>query len=245
MSTSAVWYKEHKEIPTIEEVLALRNMLTPSQPGYEKQMKLLVWYFDTFLAKLVGDERWGADKRYHALAVSSSKEDIYGKKRTLVTAQSEAWGLMMLTNCGPKWKAYWAKKDEDPSWKLPPFKKLDVATHIYYKCKYSDAFAGQKSGWDVKVFKLLDDYSKKIQAFRNEDSKNQWAYFKAVKTILRKTHGISETVPIPVNSNKKRKHAATTLEVDFIESDVESEDYSVASEGPEGPADNEEESDDE
>ena len=183
-------------------------MVGPSHAGYEKQQKLLIWYFDMHLAKLVGEERWGVEHRYYLLAVSTTKEEVYGKKRTLVTAQSEAWGLMMLENCHDKWEAFWAAKTKDVSFVVPRHNK-DPATHVHHKRKWSNPFAGQKKGWEDEVFTVLDNHSEEIKAFRKADHKKKWAHFNKVKKILREANGISAKAPIPVK-NKKRSHQLIT-----------------------------------
>ena len=169
------------------------------------------------------------DRRYYSLPVSHSNEEIYGKERTLVTAQSEAWGWMMLENCRDKWDAHCKAKRADSSFKIPKYGKKKTEVHKFFTCKYSNAFSGQKPGWDTAVFKVLDDYNAEIQAFRKKDSKKGWNYFKAVKDLLREANDISEQVPIPTKDNKKRSHAEMA-EVDYNESEDESETYSVGSE---------------
>jgi len=199
LSIHTEWYKEHQDIPSLDEVKALykKDLLKPNDKGYARQKKLLICYFDNYVAKLVGDDRWGVDKRYYSLPVSNSNEEIYGKERTLVTAQSEAWGWMMLENCRDKWDAHCEAKRADSSFKVPTYGKKKTEVHKFFTCKYSNAFCGQKPGWDPAVFKVLDDYNAEIQAFRKKDSKKGWNYFKAVKDLLREANDISEQVPIP------------------------------------------------
>ena len=76
---------------------------------------------------------------------------------------------------------------------------------------------------------MLDDYDAEIQAFRKKDSKKGWKYFKAVKDLLREANDVSEQVLIPTKDNKKRSHAEMA-EVDYNESEDESETYSFGSE---------------
>ena len=136
---------------------------------------------------------------------------------------------MMLENCRDKWDANCEAKTADSSFKVPTYGKKKTEVHKFFKSKHSNAFSGQKAGWNTAVFKVLDDYSAEIQAFRKKDSKKEWKYFKAVKDLLREANDISEQVPILTKDNKKRSHAEMA-EVDYNESEDESETYSVGSE---------------
>ena len=99
---------EHDVIPTLDQIKALHKMPRSDDPNYPKNKSLLIWYMDHFMSALAGIDRWGEDKRYHKMPVDLL--EVAGKERVLVTAQTEAFGWMLLENCHDKWTAIWKEK---------------------------------------------------------------------------------------------------------------------------------------
>ena len=119
-------------------------------------------------------------------------------KKYWVTVASEAFGLVVLTNCEMKWHNIFEFKVNNPGAKIP--ESGDEA--LPFKGKWTDSKCGRIvfGGWDEEAFTYFEDYKEKVEIFRTTDAANGFDTQNYALSLMRTTKGIEQDAP-----GKKRK----------------------------------------
>jgi hypothetical protein len=164
----------------------------------KKNKALLLWYFDRYLPIAAGKEYYGEDIRYYSRPTSTM--NINGAQKVCVTVASEAFGLLVLTNCETKWDNIFDFKTKNPGQKVP--EAGDEA--LPFKGRWTDSKCGRVAfgGWDEEAFTFFENYKKKVKHFRTTDAANNFDTQDYALKLMRTTKGIEQEAP-----GKKRKRS--------------------------------------
>lgn len=238
------YYRENKELPTVEELKTVFEIPPSSDPTFPRKKKVLTFYGDLFLPALMGT---GFDKTVRPYKLAVDKTTVAGKEKVIITKQREAFGLVLYENCFTKWQATVPDLSVNPKAKFPKRVQDDADTHKFHDCKWTNSRSGQGSGWKDEGFKALNEAIKLVGKTRIDDSKRKWKVYTYMKDLIREVNGTVGNEPTtPASSSKKRKRQASAGDVDKYVScinleDEEEEEYSVGSEGSSGENQNGEE----
>ena len=146
--------------------------------SYAKRVDLLTWYIECWLPKCV-DEKWynAAVRPRHRL---TSKVDVLGKQKAMVTVTREACGFIQFENSRSCWIAKFQWDDEQAEKKkkgeikkcvsAPNYSKAKHAATKDYKCKWSDYAQGSQSKWDPVVHTEHELKMNKVDEWRKKDA---------------------------------------------------------------------------
>jgi len=195
-------------LPTPEELLAVWSLcdldLEKTENEYSKA--LVLWYYDRWLPVVAGKEYWDSKVRHYQLP--TDKVEINGKKKSIITVATEAFGVLMMDNCHSKWIATFNWQKDDPKRKIPS-KGTD---YDQFKAKYSDSKCGQITfgGWDPKAFEALVKFMEAIKADRKADNGNNKVQQKYAHKLARQAHNIVEKEPRLSRRRKGKEASAPT-----------------------------------
>jgi len=196
----AEWWDKYNKIPTVEQVFGVLTMPTNDLEKEEnaKSKALLIWYYDRYLPIAAGKEYWQEDIRYYKRP--TDKINVNGAQKVCVTVASEAFGLLMLTNCVQKWPRMYQFKIDNPGEKVPD--KGDAA--IPYKGRWTDSKCGRVAfgGWAEEAYEFFEAYKEKVKHFWATDAANGYDTQNYALKILRESKGIDRAAP-----GKKRKRS--------------------------------------
>jgi len=225
---STVWWKKHKDLPTVEELVAVYDAPQSTMPHMSKGEELLLWYSDKFLPYAAGCEHYGTTVRQYQMAVEHKtlEDGTTRDKYPNVSIPSEGFALTMYDNSHDKWIAIFKWHDEH-GWgkgvKLPKYDKNDTTTHALHKNKWSDSKSGKGSGWHPDAGKAFHGYCKTIQMLRKADRKVGWKKYAHALNLIRDHHEVTAT-----SYSKKRRRKEITPAADKIEWEDEEDDWSVS-----------------
>ena len=218
-------------------------------PDYAGVYQMKNWYQQQWLPAL--EDAFGPTVYNYKKSVDAVM--ILGKKVPLVSVESEAFGVLMLKNCTPKWTHIVPLKcDQGRAFQVPPKSKKHPENDKCHKTLWSDGKIGQGQGggWDSKCGPIFKELQEHFDDIRSEDHGNKWARYKEMLKIVRETNKITEAAPTPKKasrSRKKPKLAPLEEEEDFQPfkkpklknacADEEEEAFSVHSEGSSGEKD--------
>ena len=141
---------------------------------------------------------------------SVDTEMVFGEKKPLISVEDEAFGVLMLMNCTPKWKHIIPEKANiqgGTSWKVPPKSKNKPENDKYHQTLWSDGKMGQGQGggWDSKCSTTFKELQEHFDNIRSEDQGNKWARYKEMLYVVRAYNDIKSKVPTPKRSKSRSK----------------------------------------
>ena len=175
---------------------------------YNKRKALKLWYADTYLPGVVGNQLSPAIR--HAAHICE-KTEICGKDRIIVESVTEGYGLFLLENGKSKMLATAKALTEDSKWTQPTYDKDDTSTHQYHKCKFTSSYGGQGKGLNKSGRDFLDQMTEKIKEIRKKDAKRKFKRHIELLDLMKVAHKKVSSDKPETRSGKKRK----TEEDDF------------------------------
>ena len=210
-------------MPTVAELLNAWTLPDRNDATYDTKVEFLLWYVDVFLQAAAGHDMFGPNiRRYKTV---TEMVPVNGKRKPNVSASSEAFGILMLENCTPKWGHVIPKRIANGNWKVPQYKKDDESTHPYHNTVFSDRNAGQVTGggWSGRGFEKLNEYQVHILAQRKADKKKKFAMAKFALHLIRDNYKITATEH--TNKRKRRGNQGRKAPVNIVFIDEVEEDY--------------------
>ena len=203
-----------ENFPTCAGILDLlaRDPATIEKDSWD--YKVLLWYFDCYLAGASG-VFWDFDIRNYDFY--GDPLEFQGKKLPVnVTIATEAMALLLLENGHEKWPKMFKWKEDNPGKNTPKDKEYDgkLTTSKQGQVKFG--------GWSDVGMDLFNKLQKQVQDLRvNDRDNNDRVFAKYIREILRDTSGcICDTPALEKirkdnsdsgnksRKNKKRKLAA-------------------------------------
>lgn len=234
---SAEWLVEHNDLPTLAEIEAVWDLPpapeipedetdeakqerenSQEQKKYDRAVKILVWWMDSFMPYAVGLEFWGPNIRpFHLMTDKQFIDgDVSGKEKVLVTITSEAYAYQTYANCRDKWIADYAYlKEHGKKAKIPTYSKKDPST-FKHKNRWSNSQTGSVvgGGWDQEGLKYLQKKVKDVTAFRAQEEKEGFKQYKLAKELLQVANDVKmgDVQPPESAGGKKQKRDDTLAE---------------------------------
>ena len=212
------FYSEHKNLPTVEELINVWDVCLaeePSEPGpelnlFKRQIAVLTWYLDVYMPNIALPIWWGPTIRPYKLMTDSL--DVLGVKKVHVTATTEAFGLLQFENSREKWIEIFKWK-KIHGWKktAPQHCKARHEETKKFRAKWSEHKTGQGSGWDPVAYNTFNQRIQQIQEFRAKDKEDNYKRMKFGQELVRKVHEVE--VGATEHTNKRRR-TGTVQEVD-------------------------------
>lgn len=198
-------------MPTIAEIesvwdvpLLLSDTASEQEKAYfTKKVRILTWWVDDFLEKVVGLEYWGPDKRpFHLMTdkVTLENIDYLGQNKVLVSITSEAFAYVVYKNCRDKWIADFGyiksagttKSGKKPT--VPKFNKDDPDTHKHqnlWSNSRTGAVAG--GGWHEDAMIYLNEMIEKVQKFREVQATDGNELYLMAQNLIKAANEINLT----------------------------------------------------
>jgi hypothetical protein len=200
------WWKEHKDLPTVEQVKNVWNfdLERPTQ----QQRDLLLWWVDIFLPKIAGPEWFDEDHRHYQLM---SDKCTYNKfTRVAVPASTEAFAMAAFENWRTKWMLQFQFQDENPHSGIPRGR----GNEKYEDGKWSTPRMGQKAygGWTDVGIDAFVAYDQQVVDFRKEEENNGRVKQLFALDLMRRAH--NKTAPSAAEEGKKKRKPTTAQ--DFL-----------------------------
>ncbi len=212
------------EIPEDETKEAkLERQNSPEQKKYDRAVKILVWWMDSFMPYAVGLEFWGPNIRpFHLMTDKQFIEgDVSGVEKVLVTTTSEAFAYVLFKNCLTKWIADYQLKKKNKKATIPTYKKDNPSTHQHQN-KWSNANSGSipGGGWHRDALVYFKERMTAVGDFREKEEKDGFPNYKLAQQLIR-IHTVNdikmdgeETEP-PSKKRKRDDEVADKSEDDF------------------------------
>ena len=223
-------------MPKMEDLQNVYSLPPEDHPTYAEKKAILLWYYDSWLVALAGLEMFGTQERCYKRATKASSVRYNGNLIPLVTVEAEAFGLLMLQNCYPKWQHVVPMKAKHGlNWPVPKQKKATPETKKYHTTLWSDPKSGkdQGGGWDPLAYDAFKEHIKAVQEMRKADKKNQHAIHEMCLEFVRAKHNVTDTEFVPKASRKRKRGGAKKVAlapvVNLEDFEVE-DDFSVGSE---------------
>lgn len=199
-TVSPEWWKNHKNIPTVEQILDVLAMNPEEIAEGLMEEQIALWYFDRFLSAAGPKDYWKLKVRGYCLL--GDKINIGGKNRVNITITSEAFLLLQLENCHTRWTNMFKLWDRDPSKDIP----TKGAAALPYKGKFTDSKVGQVKygGWNEEGFAFFNQMVDRIKNLRSTDKEAGYPMAKYGQSLIRKKHGIRGDSALE-NGSRKRK----------------------------------------
>ena len=102
------------EVPTADQILNIAKrsgMKKGTDANYDRNMALLVGYWDLMIPKVAGHKDWGPGKRHHQL-LSFARRNNDRRESLYVTPSDEAFLVVLWENCYKRW----IYEDEKDKW---------------------------------------------------------------------------------------------------------------------------------
>lgn len=208
----AEWYDNNNQtLPTVTEIVELWSVIEDEPDKMDDRMKkILVWWVDCFLAKVVGTEFWGTEVRHNQL-ISDKGADILGKRSVNIPVVTEAFAMLMYANCRHKWINIWKLKEEKGKNAQVPRSRKEYSEEelAKYQGKYTDPNAGQNpnGGWNADGLQLFANLITKLTEHRKEDHKKNSLHQKTALQLIREAHslGSKDAETSEEGTGKKRR----------------------------------------
>ena len=224
----------------MEELQNIYSLPAENDPRYAEKKAMLLWYYDVWLVALAGLDMFGDHERCYKRATKASSIRYNGNLIPLVTIEAEAFGLLMLQNCYPKWQHIVPMKAKHGSnWAVPKLNKNTPETKKYHATLWSDPKAGkdQGGGWDPVAYESFKGHIQAVQKMRQLDKKNKHAIHEMCLKFVRAKHNVTDVEYVP-KSSRKRKRAKNVNLAPMVNLDLEAfeveDDFSVGSETSSG-----------
>ena len=194
------------------------------------RLDFLIWYWSHFLPAAAGVEFFPKDLVNYRLPMQPLKLVPGFEKTTLkgpmVTVPCEAFGLVLVKNCWPKWTHIVPQKARDDKWPIPKCNEDDESTHKYHKTLWSLSRNGQKKsqGWAPEGYTALNDSMDFLTKFREAQKKDKYTQVKGVLALVRKSNKIPAGEKNPPVKGKGKKRKADTPAPVYAKITVEEED---------------------
>lgn len=197
---------------------------SPEQKKYDRAVKILVWWMDSFMPYAVGLECWGPNIRpFHKMTDKQFIEgDVSGKEKVLVTTTSEAFAYLLYANCRDKWMADYAylkthKKNKKAT--VPRYKKNDPETHKHQN-KWSNANSGNVpgGGWHLDALKYFNKQMKAVKEYREKEEKAGFPNYNLVQDLIKINNDINmEEDGDSATKKRKREESQPDKSVEVID----------------------------
>jgi hypothetical protein len=147
------------KIPTLAMILKCATRTI--DPDNAEEMKVLMWYWETLLPKMVGKSNWGDDKMYYSTVSLARTDEI--KPKRLITYASEAMICAIWDNNYEKWPKLhvWALKEEN---------KDSVQPNWNGKYTVTDGGQNEWGGWKPEGLEAYNSYVKQVKAGRQSQN---------------------------------------------------------------------------
>ena len=171
--------------------------------AYQRKVKLLVWWWDSYLPMVVGVDCWGPNTRLYKLPIDTF-DDENGKTKVFVTKAGEAFGLIQFENSRERWIKIFQWKDANPTLKNPPQYSSKKSETLPFKAKWSDHTHGQGTGWDPAAYEVYNERLRMVIAFREQEKADGNPKMKRGLELVKEAHNIPLTQTGPVSSRKRK-----------------------------------------
>jgi hypothetical protein len=200
------------------------RLSSPEQKKYDRAIKVLVWWMDSFMPYAVGLECWGPNIRpFHKMTDTQFIEgDVSGKEKVLVTTTSEAFAYVLFKNCRDKWMAdyaYLRKHKKNKKATVPRYKKTDPST-FKHQNRWSNANTGNVpgGGWHLEALKYFNTQMKEVRAFREKEGKNGYPNYTLVQNLIKINNDIKmDDDGDSVSKKRKREEAQPDKSAEVID----------------------------
>ncbi len=155
-----------KKLPTTDQMLEIRwTCARPDGELSEEEKELAILYADKLVPAAAGRKMWEPLLRHkHHL---SEKIKVFGKpNKTAILPSMEALIMILMENCGPKWKdQHEFKKKNGPGVEYPKEQEN------LWKTPYTNRKSGKKrfGGWNKRGKKRFEQLRRLIIQSRAED----------------------------------------------------------------------------